>query len=428
MSEIKVKRLKKLYGTLRVPGDKSMSHRALILAGLAEGTSRISGFLNSDDCLCTLRAMQALGAHVTQMGPTTYEVVGVGGECRQVLETIDCGNSGTSMRLLAGILAAQPFPSRLSGDASLCSRPMKRIMGPLTQMGAYIESERNNDRAPLRLHGARLQSISYSMPVASAQVKSCVLLAGLFAEGSTGVTEPSKSRDHTERMMKHFYITLRQSENTTIVHGDSIPQANDFNVPGDFSSAAFWLAAAAAFPGSCLTVENVGLNPTRTGLLTVLFRMGAQIREYVETGTDCEPHGNIEIRGNGINAVHLDGEIIPNVIDEIPIISVLGALANGETIIRDAKELRVKESDRIRTVVDSLRAFGAVVEEAEDGMIISGGNPLHGATIDSHGDHRIAMAFAIMGLFADGETRILNTDCVRTSYPGFEQTLANLME
>ncbi len=444
MSEIKVKKIRRLDARIRVPGDKSISHRAVMLGGLARGTCKITGFLPSEDCLCSMRAMQALGAKIEQITDSHLEITGVSGECRQVLETIDCGNSGTSMRLLAGILAAQPFTSRLSGDSSLTSRPMRRVMIPLMQMGAFIESEMKNERAPLRINGGRLHGINYKMPVASAQVKSCILLAGMFAEGTTSVTEPMSSRDHTERMLRHFLVpsradSLQKSLDgkdipikggvplTTVVHGGSIPEARDFRVPGDFSSAAFWLVAASAFQGSQLSIEDVGLNKTRTGLLSVLMRMGAQIREYVETGNDTEPHGNLEITGRGLHATTVDGDIIPNVIDEIPAIAVLAALAEGETIIKDAGELRVKESDRIASITKNLRAFGVPVEEAEDGMIIQGGKALKGTTVDCFGDHRIAMAFSILGLFAEGETRILNTECIRTSYPGFEKQLEAIM-
>jgi 3-phosphoshikimate 1-carboxyvinyltransferase len=426
MSELRVQKLKKLETRLKVPGDKSMSHRAILLAGLAEGTSRISGFLTSEDCLCTLRAMQALGAKVDFLSDNTFDVTGVGGECQPVLETIDCGNSGTLMRLISGVLAAQPFPSRLSGDVSLNSRPMKRIMEPLREMGAQIESETHNDCAPLLLHGAHLEAIAYQSPVASAQVKSCLLLAGLFAEGNTSVTEPALSRDHTERMMRYFYIPLQNRDLTVTVPGGSLPQARDFMVPGDFSSAAFWMAAAAAFPGSQLFIEDVGLNPTRTGLVSVLMRMGAQIREFIETGKEMEPHGNLEIQGRNLRGTLIEGKEIANVIDEIPIIAVLAALAEGETIIKDAAELRVKETDRIAAITQNLRAFGAEVEETSDGMIIQGGRPLTSTTVESFGDHRIAMAFAILGLFCEGQTHILNTACIDTSYPQFEQHLAQL--
>ena len=426
MSELRVQKLKKLDARLKVPGDKSMSHRAVLLAGLAHGTSRISGFLNSEDCLCTLRAMQALGARVDFLDETTFDITGVNGECQPVLETIDCGNSGTLMRLISGVLAAQPFPSRLSGDVSLNSRPMKRIMEPLREMGAQIESESNNDRAPLRLYGSHLQAIDYRSPVASAQIKSCILFAGLFADGNTSVAEPSLSRDHTERMMRYFYIPVQSNELCATIHGGSLPQARDFIVPGDFSSAAFWMVAAAAFPGSNVFIEHIGLNPTRTGLISVLMRMGAQIREYIETSKEMEPYGNLEIQGRSLHSTIIEGDEIANVIDEIPILAVLAALAEGETIIKDAAELRVKETDRITAIATNLKAFGVNVEEMPDGLIIQGGKSLHGATVESFGDHRIAMAFAILGLFCEEHTRILNTACIDTSYPQFEKHLGEV--
>ena len=426
MSALRVKRLKRLNTSLRVPGDKSMSHRAAMLAGLAGGTSRISGYLKSEDCLCTLNAMQALGAEVNHVSDDVMDITGVNGKCKAPIETIDCGNSGTSMRLLSGILAAQPFPSRLTGDSSLSSRPMKRIMEPLRQMGAVLESERGNGCAPLRIEGGELTGITYESPIASAQVKSCVLLAGLFAKGSTTVKEPARSRDHTERMMRYFYVPLQTGTLTATVHGGDLPEPRDFIVPGDFSSAAFWLAAAAAFPGGRLTVEDVGLNPTRTALLSVLLRMGAGVREFVETGDNSEPRGNLEISGQQLRGTTSAGDEIPNLIDEIPILAVLGALAHGETVIRDAAELRHKETDRIKTMVSNLRAFGAAVEETPDGLVIQGGAPLRGAEVDSFGDHRVAMSCAILGLFCDGETRVNDTACINTSYPGFEAALRAL--
>lgn len=426
MNEIRVRRIKRIAARMRVPGDKSMSHRAVMLAGLAKGTSRITGFLPSDDCIRTLRAMQALGAEIETGDGTCLEVTGTGGDCLQVLETIDCGNSGTSVRLLAGILAGQPFSSRISGDASLTSRPMDRIIKPLTAMGALIKSENGNDRAPLLIQASRLRPIQYHAPVASAQIKSCVLLAGMFAEGGTSVTEPNQSRDHTERMMRHFMLPVRTEGLTTHIQGLSIPSARDFNVPGDFSSAAFWIAAAAALPGARLIVENLGLNPTRTGLMSVLLRMGAQMRENLDSVDAIEPYGTIEARGAPLHGTTIEGALIANVIDEIPIIAVLGALADGTTIIKDAGELRHKETDRLAAIATNLAAFGVPVDETQDGLLIQGGAPLHGATVDSFGDHRIAMAFAILGLFCTGETRVLNTGCIGTSYPGFAEQLASL--
>jgi 3-phosphoshikimate 1-carboxyvinyltransferase len=425
-ASIRVRRLKRLNAHIRVPGDKSISHRAAMLAGLAGGTSRIGGYLKSEDCLCTLRAMQALGAEVLTVDDHTVDITGVGGKCQVPLETIDCGNSGTSMRLLSGILAGQKFTSRLTGDSSLCSRPMKRIMEPLARMGAVVVSERDNGCAPLRIEGGELTGIRYESPIASAQVKSCLLLAGLFAKGSTTVVEPVQSRDHTERMLRYFYVPIQTGERTTSVHGGDRPEPRDFTVPGDFSSAAFWLAAGAAFPGGRVTIVDVGLNPTRTALLSVLLRMGAGVREFVDTGDDTEPRGNVEIMGGDLTGTVIGGAEIPNLIDEIPILAVLGALAEGETVIKDARELRHKESDRIATVVRNLRAFGVRVEESDDGMVIQGGGAFRGAVVESHGDHRIAMASCILGLFCDGDTRVNDTDCIATSYPGFEKTLRSL--
>jgi 3-phosphoshikimate 1-carboxyvinyltransferase len=340
---------------------------------------------------------------------------------------IDCGNSGTGMRLLAGLLAGQPFTSELFGDASLSSRPMGRITIPLAEMGANLETLGEKPGcAPLRIHGGKLNPITYEMPVASAQVKSAVLLAGLFAEGTTTVIQPAATRDHTERMFAGFRISCRTHGNTISMPGGQMPESCDFTVPGDISSAAFWLVAAAAVDGSRLLIKDVGLNPTRTAILKVLSRMGAHMTEILHS-TDGEPIGNIELHGAPLKGTTLLPEEIPNLIDEIPVIAVAAAPAEGDTHIRNARELRVKETDRITTTVENLRKMGADVEEFEDGMTIHGGKPLKGAEIDSHGDHRIAMAFAIAGLFAEGETVIHHTDCINTSYPGFAHHLAAVL-
>jgi 3-phosphoshikimate 1-carboxyvinyltransferase len=342
-------------------------------------------------------------------------------------QAIDCGNSGTTMRLLAGILAGQPFRSRLIGDASLSRRPMRRIIEPLTRMGAKITAEGKDSRPPLVIEGGKLQPIDYVSPVASAQVKSAVLLAGMFAKGRTSVTEPTQSRDHTERMLEYFLIRPQKTDLTVAIRGGQTPESRDFQVPGDISSAAFWLVAAAAQPRSHLLVKKVGLNESRTGVLAVLVRMGAQVREIIET-EDAEPLGTIELRGARLRGTEIGGKEISNVIDELPIIAVAAALATGTTVITDAGELRVKETDRLAAIATNLRAMGAQVQETEDGMHIAGGIPLHGARLDSFGDHRIAMAFAIAGLFAEGETVITNVDCVATSYPGFYQTLDRILK
>jgi 3-phosphoshikimate 1-carboxyvinyltransferase len=433
MSEFRVTAISKLHAEFRVPGDKSMSHRAAILGGLSNGTCTIRNFLPSEDCVNTLNAMKALGAQVEVLdelptyGPVNLRIHGRSLKLEAPAAPIDCGNSGTGMRLLAGLLAGQPFTSELFGDASLSSRPMGRITVPLGEMGARIETLGEKPGcAPLRIHPAKLSPITYQMPVASAQVKSAVLLGGLFAEGETTVVQPAETRDHTERMMESFGIALQHEGNAIRIRGGQVPQASDFTVPGDVSSAAFWLVAAAAMPGSRLLIEDVGLNPTRTAILKVLVRMGAHLMEIVRQ-SDGEPIGTIEVHGAPLKATTIFPSEVPNLIDEIPVIAVAAALAQGRTIIRNAKELRVKETDRITTVVNNLRAMGGVVEEFEDGMEIEGGDPLHGAVLDSFGDHRIAMAFAIAGLFAKGETVIRNTDCVNTSYPGFAHHLAAVM-
>lgn len=406
-----------------------MSHRAAILGGLSTGPSTIRNFLPSEDCLNTLHAMQALGAphevieELVGYGPTRLVIHGQSMRLSAPAAAIDCGNSGTGMRLLAGLLAGQPFASELFGDASLSSRPMGRITTPLGQMGSIIETRGGQPGcAPLVIHPAKLTPITYQMPVASAQVKSAILLAGLFTDGVTTVIQPAETRDHTERMLASFQVNTRHEGGAISISGGQVPAACDFTVPGDISSAAFWLVAAAALPGSYLLIKDVGLNPTRTAILNVLGRMGAHLSEIVHH-SQGEPIGNIKIHGGPLRGTSILASEVPNLIDEIPVIAVAGALAHGRTVIRNARELRVKETDRITTVVNNLRAMGAEVTEFDDGMEIQGGHPLHGAEIDSFGDHRIAMAFAIAGLFATGQTLIRNTACVNTSYPGFSHHL-----
>ncbi|MDB6155171.1 MAG: aroA [Chthoniobacteraceae bacterium] len=398
-----------------------------MLAAMSNGPCVIRGFLTSEDCLCTVSAMRALGIEIETPEPTTLIVHGRKGQFTAPTRDIDCGNSGTTMRLMAGLLAGQPFRSRLVGDASLSKRPMRRVIEPLTQMGARITAEGKDGRPPLLIEGSKLNPIQYVSPVASAQVKSAVLLAGMFAQGKTSVTEPSQSRDHTERMLEYFLVRPQINELTVSIHGGQIPESREFDVPGDISSAAFWLVAAAAHPRSRLLVKNVGLNQTRSGIIKVLLRMGAHVKEVVEVD-QAEPMGSIDITGTRMKGTRIEGSEIPNVIDELPILAVAGALAQGKTIIADARELRVKETDRIAAIATNLRAMGAQVLETEDGMEITGGLPLHGARVDSFGDHRIAMAFAIAGLFAEGETTITNTECVSTSYPEFDKQLELVMK
>jgi 3-phosphoshikimate 1-carboxyvinyltransferase len=428
MSSLKSRRLKNIPSEITVPGDKSISHRAVMFAGLSTGTTVIENFLPSDDCMASLNAMKALGASVEVLEqspngkPVKLAVTGCGMKLQHPGDPIDCGNSGTTMRLLCGILAGQHFECTLFGDESLSKRPMKRVSDPLGLMGAAIKGVGEKVCAPLHVHGGTLHSMAYQLPVASAQVKSAVLLAGLQAKGKTSVTEPAPTRDHTERLLTHFDVKTVRDGNMVTIYGGQTPQAHDLYVPGDISSAAFWMVAAAATPGAELTVKNVGLNPTRTGVLNVLVRMGAQITDYVEVAHG-EPRGNVIIRGAELNATLIGGAEIPNVIDELPILAVAGALAAGQTIITNARELRVKETDRIAAVANNLRLMGVHVDEFEDGMEIFGGMPLKGATLDSFGDHRIAMAFAIAGLFAQGVTEIENTECIATSYPNFEEHL-----
>lgn len=425
MSDWKIHRAPIIQTELEVPGDKSISHRAVMLAGLSNGPCLIKGFLSSEDCLCTVGAMRSLGVQIDFIDETTLIVHGVRRVFTAPLGDIDCGNSGTTMRLMAGILAGQPFRSRLVGDASLSKRPMKRIMDPLGQMGAKITAEGKDGRPPLTIEGGNLEPIHFLSPVASAQVKSAVLLAGMFAKGKTSVTEPTQSRDHTERMLEYFLVRPQKQGLTVGIFGEQTPESREFQVPGDISSAAFWLVAAAAQPQSRLLVKNVGLNETRSGVLAVLIRMGAVIRERI-TSPQAEPIGVVDIQGGVLKGTEIKGAEIANVIDELPILAVAGALAQGKTVIRDAGELRVKETDRLAAIATNLRAMGVTVTETESGLEIIGGSPLRGAKMDSFGDHRIAMAFAIAGLFADGETVITGTECVNTSYPSFYATLEGL--
>lgn len=433
MSQLSVHRIESLQACFRVPGDKSMSHRAAILGGLSDGTCTIRNFLPSEDCVNTLRAMQSLGAGVDVLeelsgfDPVDLRIHGRSMNLSQPPDRIDCGNAGTGMRLLAGLLAGQKFGSELFGDESLSSRPMGRVTDPLEQMGAKIDClGEKKGCAPLRIHAAELSPIEYQLPVASAQVKSAILLAGLFADGRTTVVQPAPSRDHTERMMESFGMEIEEDGLTVSLAGGQTPRACDFTVPGDISSAAFWLVAAAATPGARLRILDVGLNPTRTAVIAVLERMGATIRVKPRTQKG-EPIGDLEVEGTTLSGTSLLKEEIPNLIDEIPVLAIAAALASGTTRIRNARELRVKETDRISTVVENLGKMGGNIKEFEDGMEIEGGQPLRGAKLDSFGDHRIAMSFAIAGLFAEGQTTVCHTDCINTSYPGFAHQLTSLL-
>lgn len=425
--ELRVCKAARFEAGVEVPGDKSISHRAAMLAAISDGPCTLRNYLCGEDCLGTIRVLRQLGVTIDDAGPKSFTVHGLGGRFAVPSGDLDCGNSGTTMRLMSGLLAGSGFRSRLVGDASLSRRPMKRVMQPLSAMGAVLSTEGAGDCPPLVIEGTTdLRPIEYRLPVASAQVKSAVLLAGLFAHGRTTVIQPVPTRDHTERMLECFGVRVQIEGERISVEGGSRPTARDFDIPGDISSAAFWLVAAAAHPGGRLAIRGVGLNPTRTGILGVLRRMGAKIRMDEPSGPG-EPSGTIEVTGTALRGTVIGGAEIPNVIDELPVLAVAGALANGVTEIRDAAELRVKESDRLAVVARYLSAMGAEVEELPDGLIIRGGRPLRGTSVRSHGDHRIAMAFAIAGLFADGETIIEDTACVDTSYPGFADQLHRLI-
>src|SRR5437762_1102750 len=422
--ELRIKRAPRIDIEITVPGDKSISHRAVIIAALSNGVCTLHGFLPSEDCMRTVNAMRALGVKIEQPAPDTLIVHGKKRVLTPPKKDINCGNSGTTMRLLAGLLSGQTFESRLVGDAGLSRRPMNRVIAPLRQMGANILAEGPEQTPPIRIRGGSLRGIHYRLPIASAQVTSSLLLAGLFAKGKTTVEQHSITRNHTELMLNYFLVrTVKNGEGNISVFGDQVPESRDFNIPGDISSAAFWLVAAAAQPRGHLLVRDIGLNDTRTALLGVLLRMGAQVREAVEDVDQFEPRGIVEVTGVALKGTVIQGKEVPKLIDELPILAVAGALANGTTIIRHAQELRVKESDRIAAIAHNLRAMGTQVAEMKDGLEIHGPAALHGTRIMSFGDHRVAMAFAIAGLFADGETIIQDADCIRESYPGFETVL-----
>lgn len=421
-----------LKGTVSVPGDKSISHRCIMFGSIAEGTTEIHNFLPGADCLATIRCFRALGIDIRQEGSTvTVHGKGLHG-LSAPSHILDVGNSGTTTRLLSGILAGQPFESRLSGDESLNSRPMKRIIDPLTQMGADITSILGNGCAPLCITPSRLHGIHYDSPVSSAQVKSCVLLAGLYADGETSVTEPGLSRNHTELMLKEFGADIRSVHNldcsraTAVIRPCGDLHGQKITVPGDISSAAYFIAAGLIVPDSEIRITNVGINPTRAGMLKVCEDMGAQIELSNERTEGGEKIADITVKTSRLHGTVIEGDIIPTLIDEIPIIAVMAAVAEGTTIIRDAAELKVKETDRIETVTDNLKAMGCDITPAPDGMIINGGR-LKGAPIHTLLDHRIAMAFSIAALAAEGRTHILDSKCVDVSYPTFYDTFEELL-
>lgn len=415
-----------LKGELTIPGDKSISHRAVMLGAISQGTTSVTNFLRGADCLSTISCFRKMGIAIEE-NPTEILIHGKGLHGLSAPETVlDVGNSGTTMRLLSGILAGQDFSSSLTGDASIRKRPMKRIITPLSLMGASIESIPGNGCAPLAIQGMPLTGIHYQSPVSSAQVKSCVLLAGLYADSTTKVTEPFVSRNHSELMLRSFGAEIQTEGTTVSVQPDPLLTGQKVEVPGDISSAAYFIAAGLLIPGSEILIKNVGINPTRDGILRVCRAMGADIEILNEQEHCGELTADLLVRHSALKGTVIEGGMIPTLIDELPVIAVMAAFAEGTTIIRDAQELKVKESNRLDIIVHHLKEMGADVTPAPDGMIIRGGKPLTGAVLDSHMDHRIAMSFAIAAMAGNGETEILNSDCVSISYPDFYADLRRL--
>ena len=420
---MKFKKINALRGEVTIPGDKSISHRAVMLGAISEGTTRITNFLRGADCLSTIACFRKMGIDIEE-SPDQILVHGKGLHGLQApADILDAGNSGTTTRLISGILAGQSFESTLTGDASIQKRPMKRIITPLTMMGADVESLSGDGCAPLRIRGSHLKGIDYHSPVASAQVKSCILLAGLYADSVTSVTEPYVSRDHSERMLSSFGAALKTDGSTVSIQPEPRLMGQEVAVPGDISSAAYFIAAALLVPGSELLIKNVGINPTRDGILRICRRMGADITILNRREHGREPVADLLVKHSPLTGTVIEGAVIPTLIDELPILAVMAAFAEGSTVIRDAQELKVKESNRLDILVHHLSAMGADITGTEDGMVINGGRPLHGALLESHLDHRIAMSFAVAGIAAQGETEILQADCVDISYPGFYRDL-----
>ena len=425
-SSVVVRPAQGVAGSLRLPGDKSISHRYAMLAAIAEGTTRLKNFSTGADCNSTLGCVQALGADV-QRTEDTVVIRGRGPRLQSSDSALDCGNSGSTMRMLSGILAGQKFTSELTGDESLSRRPMARIITPLGMMGARITAN-DGGRPPLRVNGGELKAIAYSLPVASAQVKSCLLFAGLFAEGETSVMEPVRTRDHGELALRAFGAELTQAGKESRIKGGQALRAIESEIPGDISSAAFFLCAAALFPDSYLVIEGLLMNPTRARLLDILILLGVEISITQLEELHGELRGTVKAEGRGLGTVTIAGADTAALIDEIPVLAAIAPYTAGGIEIRDARELRVKESDRIAAIATNLRAMGAQVEEREDGLKIPGGQRLHGGEVDSLGDHRIAMAFAVAALHAEGETQIRGADAAVISYPGFFVALESVLQ
>ena len=428
MKTLQIKPVKRLSGEISVQGDKSISHRAVILGSIAEGTTRVTNFLPSEDCIRTIKAFEAMGINI-EMNRNTLIINGKGlNGLTEPNDVMDMRNSGTSARLLCGLLSGQPFFSVMTGDSSLRRRPMKRVADPLRMMGATIWGRGGGDFLPMCIKGSEIKGITYKLPVASAQVKSAILFAGLYAKGRTSVEEITTSRDHTERMMDYFGINLERKGTTIIVEGGERPSARNVDVPGDISAAAFFMVGASIVSDSDVVIKDVGINPTRTGIIDILMKMGASIEILNQRKMGAEPAGDIRIKSALLKGVEIKGDIIPRCVDELPVICIAAAVAEGETVIKDASELRVKESDRIAVMAECLSRVGVEVETYPDGIRIKGGRGFKGTVCNSHGDHRIAMSMAIAGLITEGEMTIEDTECINTSFPEFEETLRKLVK
>ena len=427
--EIVVEGNKKVNGQVSVPGDKSISHRAIIFGAIAQGETRINHFLHSQDCLNTLKCMSALGARIEKIDHSVIEIKGVGlNGLKKPDHILDVGNSGTTIRLLTGLLSGQRFNTVITGDDSLRKRPMQRIIEPLSLMAAKIGGENINRFAPLSIKGSKLNSIEYTLPVASAQVKSALLIAGLFTGGETVITEPQISRDHTERMLTFMKADIQVISPKIKITGKKVLQGAEIFIPGDISSAAYFFAAASARKGSKVIVKGVGINPTRTGIIEILKKMGAVIEISNVQMKSNEPRADIEIEGNELVGIEINREMIGKLIDELPLIAVLATQARGKTVVSDAKELRLKETDRITAIVTELKKMGASITEKEDGFEIIGPTRLKGAVCKSYHDHRMAMSLAVAALYADGKTIIEDAECIDVSYPRFFHTLKKIIK
>jgi 3-phosphoshikimate 1-carboxyvinyltransferase len=419
--------IQKLEGQLNIPGDKSISHRSIMFGAIAQGTTTVKNFLKGEDCLSTISCFRELGVKIED-NEDTIVIHGMGWEhLKEPVNILNVGNSGTTIRLMLGLLSGRPFHTTFIGDESIAQRPMKRVITPLREMGAMIDGRNNGEFTPLSLRGGGLKPISYEMPIASAQVKSSILLAGLQAEGTTKIIELANTRDHTERMIRHFNGQIEVDGQTITVTGPQDLVGTNVIVPGDISSAAFFLVAGAIVPNSKIRLKNVGLNPTRIGIVEVLSKMGANIKIISQSEETFEPVGDLIIESSSLNATVIEGDLIPRLIDEIPIIALLATQAIGKTVIKDAQELKVKETNRIDTVVRELSKLGADISATDDGMIINGPTKLQGGQVSSHGDHRIGMMLAVASLICNSEVTLMNSDAIAVSYPNFFSDLSNLI-